>query len=69
MIIKLIIIAVMGLILMALISGLIFLVRDNKGSSKRTVKALTWRVSLSLLLFIFLFLAYKQQWIVPHGIG
>lgn len=67
MLVKLIVVAVMVIIIIALSTGLIYLVRD-KGQSKRTVKALTWRISLSLLLFIFLFLAYKLHWIAPHNI-
>ena len=68
MVTKLIVIAVMIIIISALASGLIFLVRD-KGNSKRTIKALTWRISLSLLLFLFLLLAFKLHWITPHGVG
>ncbi|MCX7090462.1 MAG: twin transmembrane helix small protein [Legionellales bacterium] len=68
MLVKIIVIAAMIAIIVALSSGLIFLVRD-KGQSKSTIRALTWRISLSLLLFIFLFLAYNLNWIAPHGIG
>lgn len=68
MVVKLIVIIAMVIIIGALSSGLIFLVRD-KGQSKRTVKALTWRISLSLILFIFLLVAFKLHWIVPHNIG
>lgn len=67
MVTKLIIIAVMIIIMGALASSLIFLVRD-KGNSKRTITALTWRISLSLLLFLFLLLAFKLHWIAPHGV-
>ena len=65
---KIIVIAVMIIIVGVLASSLFFLVRD-KESSKRTVTALTWRISLSLLLFLFLLLAFKLHWIVPHGVG
>ncbi|WP_232220410.1 DUF2909 domain-containing protein [Legionella tunisiensis] len=44
-----------------------FLVRDE-GKTKRTVKALTWRIALSLLLFLFLLLAFKMGWIQPHAV-
>ncbi|AHE67959.1 hypothetical protein Loa_02417 [Legionella oakridgensis ATCC 33761 = DSM 21215] len=54
MFIKGIIILIMLIILAALASSLIFLVKDA-GKSKRTVKALTWRIGLSLCLFIFYF--------------
>ena len=65
MLAKTIIVVVMLIILVALFSSLVFLVRD-KGKSERTVKALTWRIGLSLGLFIFLILAFKFHWIAPH---
>ena len=67
MIIKAIIILVMLIILVALASSLIFLVRDE-GKTTRTVKALTWRIGLSLVLFLFLFLAFSMGWITPHSL-
>ncbi len=67
MFIKIIILVVMLIIIGSLASGLFFLVQD-KGKSKRTVKALTWRISLSFGLFIFLFLAFKFNWITPHAL-
>ena len=53
------------LILYCLGSGAYFLVRDQ--SKSRMVKALTWRVLLSLLLFIFLFIAHWVGWLHPHA--
>lgn len=67
MFVKTIIFVVMLVILFALGSGLVFLVRD-KGQSSRTAKALTWRIALSLTLFLFLFLAFSFGWIQPHGV-
>ncbi len=64
---KAIIIIAMLIILYSLGSGLIFLVRDE-GKTRRTVKALTWRIGLSLLLFLFLFLAFSMGWIKPHAV-
>jgi hypothetical protein len=64
---KILIIIIMLIIFSSLVSGLVFLVRD-KGQSKRTVKALTWRIALSVSLFLFLFLAFKLHWIAPHPI-
>ncbi|STX28117.1 Protein of uncharacterised function (DUF2909) [Legionella beliardensis] len=64
---KIFIITVMLVILAALGSSLIFLVRDE-GKTKRTVKALTWRIGLSLALFLFLFLAFSMGWIKPHAL-
>ena len=66
MITKLFILLCMMSIVISLGSGLILLVRD-KGQNKRTIKALTWRISLSLLLFCFLFIGFSMGWIKPHG--
>jgi len=47
-------------------SALFFLVKD-KGQSDRIVKALTWRIGLSILLFVILFIAFAMGWIAPHS--
>jgi len=64
---KMISLIVMLIILIILGSGLIFLVRDD-GKTDRTVKALTWRIALSLILFFFLLVAFRLHWIHPHTI-
>lgn len=64
---KIFILVIMLIILITLFSGLMFLVRDN-GKTKNTVKALTWRIALSLGLFIFLIVAFSLHWINPHGV-
>ncbi len=67
MFIKAVTIFVMLVIIISLASGVVFLVRDE-GKSQRTVKALTWRIALSLGLFLFLLIAFALGWISPHGI-
>ncbi|MBA3661236.1 MAG: twin transmembrane helix small protein [Gammaproteobacteria bacterium] len=67
MIIKIIICLMLVFIFFSLGSALFYLVRDQ-GFSERTVKALTWRIGLSLLLFILLFVAFALGWIQPHSI-
>ncbi len=57
MLIKLAIVFVLILIIGSLFSALFFLAKD-KGASERTAKALTVRVTLSILLFLGLMLAY-----------
>lgn len=54
-------------ILGSLASGLIFLIKDN-GQSTRTAKALTWRIGLSVFLFLVLMLGIYTGVIQPHGI-
>jgi hypothetical protein len=66
-IIKVIIGILFACILFALGSALYFLVHD-KGDSDRIVKALTWRIGLSIFLFILLFVAFALGWIAPHPI-
>ena len=67
MLTKIFIIFIMLIIAGALMSGLIFLVKDDS-KTKRPIKSLTLRISLSLALFIFLFLAYLFHWIAPHNL-
>jgi hypothetical protein len=67
MIMKIIILAMMAVIVISLLSALVFLVKDSE-HSKRTVKALTFRIALSLSLFIFLLLAFKCGLIQPHAL-
>lgn len=55
-------------ILFALGSALYFLIQD-KGDSERIVKALTWRIGLSFVLFILLMIAFAMGWIQPHAVG
>lgn len=66
MLIKIFIVLFLLTILYSLISALVFLVRD-KGQGDRTVRRLTWRISLSLVLFVLLWLAYMAGWIHPSS--
>jgi hypothetical protein len=66
MITKIIVILFLFAIIGSLFSGLFFLMRD-KGASERTVKALTVRVSLSVLLFILLMIGFATGLLQPHG--
>ena len=50
---KIIIITALVFIIFSLFSALIFLIRDQ-GSGERTVRSLSWRVGLSLLLVVFI---------------
>jgi hypothetical protein len=54
-------------ILASLAAALYGIVRD-KGHSSRTVWAPTYRVGLSIALFILLWIAQACGWIQPHGI-
>ena len=66
MAIKILIIVFIIVILSSLGSALIFLVKDH-GEGDRTVKRLTWRIGLSLVLFLFLWGAHRMGWIEPSS--
>lgn len=63
-IIILFLIAIFG----SLSSGLYYLIRD-RGQSDRTVKALSWRIGLSLLLFFLLIIGFATGLLQPHGLS
>ena len=65
--VKIIVLLLIVLILFSLASGLYYLVKD-KGSSERTVKALTWRVGLSVGLFVLLMAGYYLGFIPKTGL-
>jgi putative copper export protein len=65
---KLIIILFLLAIGWCLISAFYYLVRD-KGRDDRTVKRLTWRIGLSLALFVILYLSFLMGWIQPSTPG
>ncbi len=66
MLIKFIIVLFLLTILYSLASSFFFLVRD-KGEGDRTVRRLTWRIGLSLLLFVLLWGAHSMGWIQPNS--
>jgi len=65
--VKAIIIVFFVFILYALGSALYFLAVD-KDRSERIVKALTWRIVLSFILFALLMFSFAMGWIEPHQI-
>lgn len=64
----LLIIAFLVVILWNLGAGLYYMMVD-KGTTKRTVNALTRRIALSVALILFVALAIYMGWITPHGVG
>lgn len=62
MAIKILIILFIIVILYSLGSAMFFLVKDH-GEGDRTVKRLTWRIGLSIVLFLFLWIAHQMGWI------
>jgi hypothetical protein len=64
---RLLIIAALGAIIFSLGSALFQLSR-GKGDSKKMLRALTWRISLSVALFVILLVAWRMGYIRPHGL-
>jgi len=62
---KIVVVIVLLAILGSLGSALVFLVKDG-GKTKRTVNALTVRIGLSVVLFLFLMFGYYMGWFVPN---
>jgi hypothetical protein len=68
--IKVILVVIFLLIVASLGSALFHLVKHKTdATSEKTAKALTLRIGLSVLLFIFVFILVASGIIKPHGIG
>ena len=67
MVFKILVILALALILLSLGTALFMLVQD-KGKSDRSVKALTYRIGLSVALFLFLMIGYATGIVTPHGL-
>ena len=48
-------------------SALYYMMKDQ-GGSKRMVKALTMRIGISILLFVFIIFSFWMGWIKPAGV-
>jgi hypothetical protein len=66
MLVKAVIIIFLLTILYTLGSSFYFMVKD-KGEGDRTLKRLIWRIGLSLLLLVLLYIMFLAGWIEPSG--
>jgi succinate dehydrogenase/fumarate reductase cytochrome b subunit len=64
----LVIVAFLVVIVYNLGAGLYYMMVD-KGQTNRTVKALTWRIGLSVTLILLIILGIYTGVIKPHGLG
>lgn len=64
---EILIVVLLIAIVVALASGMVFLIKDG-GGRERTVRALTWRIGLSLALLVVLAAGFYFGWIEPHGL-
>lgn len=65
---KILILLFLAAIIYNLGAGLFFMLTD-KGDSDRTLKALTRRIALSVLLIVLVIIGIMTGVIRPHGIG
>jgi hypothetical protein len=64
---KTIIVVLLFIVIFSLGQALFFLIKDEKGSD-RMLKALTWRIGLSVFIFILLIIGQAVGLIQPHGL-
>lgn len=65
--VKVLVIGMLIAIVVSLGSALFQLSRGKgEGDSKKMLKALTWRISLSVALFVLLLIAYSMGWLRPN---
>lgn len=64
---QILIILILLVIVASLGSALVYLLKD-RSRSVRTVKALTFRIGLSIALFVLLLLGYTFGVLQPHGL-
>ena len=64
----LLIVAFLVVIVWNLGAGLYYMLVD-KGTTKRTVNALTRRIAVSVVMILLVALAIYMGWITPHGVG
>jgi len=63
---KYVVIAMLVLILISLGKALYHLTSSKAGDDTKMVKALAWRIGLSVALFVLLIVAYYSGWIEPQ---
>ncbi len=67
MIFKIIVVVLLLIVVVSLGSALYHLV-NNKGNSDKLVKSLTWRIGLSVGIFLLLLIGQAIGLIQPHGL-
>jgi hypothetical protein len=65
---KYLVVTILALIVISLGKALFHLSSNKAEDGGKMVKALAWRIGLSVFLFVLLLIAYTQGWIDPrHG--
>ena len=66
MVFKIVILSLLFVVLISLGSALVAMARGDK--SDRMLKSLTWRIGLSVFIFILLLIGQATGVITPHGL-
>ncbi len=66
---KVFVLILLGLIVIALFTGLYFLLKENSSRSKNTLRSLMVRVGFTLILLILLLVGIYMGWLNPHPVG
>ncbi len=67
MIFKIVILSLLLVVLISLGSALVAMARGDK--SDKMLKSLSWRIGLSVLIFILLLIGQAMGFITPHGLS
>ena len=65
---KYLVVAMLVLILISLAKALFHLTSSNPEDGAKMVKALAWRIGLSVALFVLLIVAYYSGWSEPQRV-
>ena len=68
MLFKIIIVSLLFVVIFSLGQAPLFLIRDES-KSDRMLRALTWRIGLSVFIFILLLIGQATGLIQPHGLS
>ncbi len=67
MIFKIVILSLLLVVLISLVSALVAMAKGDK--SDKMLKSLTWRIGLSVCIFILLLIGQAMGFITPHGLS
>ena len=68
MIFKIVIVVLLLVVIFSLGQALFYLIKDE-GKSDRMLKSLTWRIGLSVFIFVLLLIGQATGLITPHGLS
>ncbi len=68
MIFKIVIVVLLLVVIFSLGQALFYLIKDE-GKSDRMLRSLTWRIGLSVFIFVLLLIGQATGLITPHGLS